>query len=242
MQAVTRAAASDASTRNSSRLQNDGPLIVSLNKSVLNVDQFRIRGPKATLDLSGLANVGDSAGSLNLKFKASSDLSVLQDVSQDFFSSGNIVVDAGVGGSLTQPVMNGKIELHKANINYADVSNGLSNGEGVILLNGKTATIENLTGESGGGKISIDGFAGLSPRAIIYNLRATATKVRTRYDSLTVVPSASLQLTGSSRRSLLSGKVTIQKVAYSSSSDIGSHSHQCRGAALNRNHHLSAFE
>lgn len=222
MQAATRSAASDASTRSAGRLQNDGPLIIALNKSVLNVDRFRIRGPKANLDLSGGLNLADSAQSLKLNLKANSDLGILQDLNSNFFSSGSVTADVGVGGTIAQPVMNGRIELHRANINYADLPNGLSNGEGVILLNGKTATIQTLSGESGGGKISVEGFAGFSPRAVIYNLRANASRVRSRYNSLTVVSNANLQLTGSSRRSLLSGKVTVQKISYSSSSDIGS--------------------
>ncbi len=50
------------------------------------------------------------------------------------------------------PLVNGRIELKNANVNYATAPNGLSNGNGVILLNGTNATIQNLTGESGGGK------------------------------------------------------------------------------------------
>ena len=66
------------------------------------------------------------------------------------------------------------------------------------------------------------GFAGLSPRAVIYNLHAKATNVRTRYDSLSITSNADLSLTGNSRRSVLGGKVVIERIAYSSSSDIGS--------------------
>ena len=159
---------------------------------------------------------------LQLKVLAAGDLGTLQDVDEKFYSSGGLSVIATVGGTFTEPLINGKIELKNASVNYADIPNGLSNANGVILLNGTTASVMNLTGESGGGKISVSGFAGLSPRAIVYNLRANAAKVRTRYDSLSVTSSANITLTGSSRRSLLSGKVTVERIAYSSSSDIGS--------------------
>jgi translocation and assembly module TamB len=57
---------------------------------------------------------------------------------------------------------------------------------------------------------------------VVYNLRAIATGVRTRYSGLSLTSSANVTLTGNSRRSLLSGTATIERVAYSSSSDIGS--------------------
>ena len=141
---------------------------------------------------------------------------------EKFYSSGGVSLIATVGGALSQPSVNGKIELKNASVNYADIPNGLSNANGVILLNGTTASVENLTGESGGGKLSLNGFVGLSPRAVVYNLRANAANVRTRYNGVSVTSNANVTLTGSSRRSLLQGKVTVERIAYSSSSDIGS--------------------
>jgi len=127
-----------------------------------------------------------------------------------------------VHGNFSQPVVNGRIELKNANVNYADAPNGLSNGNGVILLNGTSASIQNLTGESGGGKIALAGFVGFTGSALNYNLQATATRVRTRYSGASVVSSAALRLTGSSEHSLLAGGVTVQRIAYESSGDIGS--------------------
>jgi len=87
---------------------------------------------------------------------------------------------------------------------------------GVILLNGTNASIQNLTAESGGGKITLTGFAGFGPRSLNYNLRATAKR------SAHAMPESdyfqpNLSLVGSTRRSLLSGTVNIQRIAYSSS-------------------------
>ncbi|MGH9694282.1 MAG: translocation/assembly module TamB domain-containing protein, partial [Bryobacteraceae bacterium] len=100
--------------------------------------------------------------------------------------------------------------------------NGLSNANGVIVLNGTSASIQTLTAESGGGKITLAGFVGLGARSVNYNLRATAAKVRTRYAGISLTSNANLSLIGNSRRSLLGGTVTIQRIAYSSSSDAGS--------------------
>jgi translocation and assembly module TamB len=53
-------------------------------------------------------------------------------------------------------------------------------------------------------------------------LRATAKKVRTRYADASVTSSADVSLAGNTHRSTLSGTVSIQRIAYSSSSDVGS--------------------
>jgi translocation and assembly module TamB len=114
------------------------------------------------------------------------------------------------------------VELKNANVNYASAPNGLSNANGVILLNGTNASIQNLTAESGGGKIAVTGFVGLAGSTLNYNLRAAATRVRTRYSGVSATASASVTLTGNSHRSRLGGTVTIQRIAYAATSDAGS--------------------
>ena len=222
LHSAARGGVSVASVRPLEHLQNDGPVIISLDKSVLKVQQFHLKGPKTDVQLSGGMDFNTTKNPLQLKVLANANLGTLQDVDEKFYSSGDVSVIATVEGTFAQPALNGKIELKNASVNYADIPNGLSNANGVILLSGTTASVRNLTAESGGGKISLSGFVGLSPRAVIYNLRANAQKVRTRYDNLSVTSNANITLTGSSRRSLISGNVSIQRVAYSSSSDIGS--------------------
>jgi translocation and assembly module TamB len=202
--------------------QNDGPIVVALNHSVVQVQQLHIEGPGTSIIASGAVNLKNPSAPLGLNLKANADLGVLQDVDRDFYSSGKVAVDATIHGSFAQPLLNGRVELKNANVNYAESPNGLSNGNGVILLNGTNATIQNLTGESGGGKITLAGFVGFATSSPSYNLRAAATNVRTRYSGISVTSSANLSLIGNSRRSLLGGTVTIQRIAYSSSSDAGS--------------------
>jgi translocation and assembly module TamB len=202
--------------------QNDGPLIVALTHSTAEIQQFRIRGPRASIQGSGAVNFKNADAPLALKVSANADLGVLQDASRDIFSSGGVALDATIRGTFGSPQAVGKLELKNANLNYADAPNGLSNANGVILLNGTNASIQTLTAESGGGKITLAGFVGYSARSANYNLRATAAKVRTRYAGVSLTSDATLSLVGNSRRSLLGGTVTIQRIAYSSSSDAGS--------------------
>jgi translocation and assembly module TamB len=202
--------------------QNDGPLILALTHSTAEIQRFDIKGPNASIQASGAVNFKNADGPLALKLSANADLSILQDASRDIFSSGSVALDTTIRGTFGKPEVVGKVELKNVNLNYANAPNGLSNANGVIVLSGTSASIQTLTAESGGGKITLAGFVGLGPRSVNYNLRATAAKVRTRYAGISLTSNANLSLIGNSRRSLLGGTVTIQRIAYTSSSDAGS--------------------
>lgn len=213
----------DAGARNRHvHIATDAPAILTLNHSVINVQHFKLADGKSYIQAQGGLSLKDSDNPLALKLQGNTDLSILENADRDFYSSGNAILDATIHGSLSKPLVNGKVELQNAAVNYADVSNGLSKGNGIILLNGSNATIQNLTGESGGGKISVTGFAGLAPNSVVFNLHATANKVRTRYADASVTSNADISLAGNDQRSTLSGTVTIQRISYSTSSDVGS--------------------
>jgi translocation and assembly module TamB len=197
-------------------------VIIALSNDVLNVQQFHLKGPATTINISGRANLKNDIAPLNFKVDGNVNLGVLQDADRDFYSSGGLTLDTAIHGTFAQPLINGRIDLKNANVNYTQSPNGLSNANGVILLNGRGATIQNLTAESGGGKISVTGFAGLTGRSFTYDVEATANRVRVRYSGISVTSSATITATGNARRSLVSGNVRIQRIAYNSSSDAGS--------------------
>jgi translocation and assembly module TamB len=197
-------------------------MIIGLNRSVVQIQQFRIEGPGTSISASGTANLKNENGPLAVNLNANADLGVLQDVDRDFYSSGSVALNATVHGSFANPLVNGRIELKNANVNYTQAPNGLSNANGVILLNGTSASIQTLTAESGGGRISLGGFVGYQNSALDFNLHATATRVRVRYSGISVTSNANITLTGSTEQSLVGGTVTIQRIAYGSSGDVGS--------------------
>ena len=203
-------------------LQNQGPMILELKRSLVQVQQLHITGPGTTLSASGGINLRNANAPLGLVVAGNLDLGVLQDISHDFYSSGAVTLNATLHGSFSQPLVNGRIELKNANVNYIGFPNGLSNGNGVILLNGTNASIQNLTGGSGGGKVSASGYIGYANGGLSYNLKATANKVRVLYSGLGIVSNANLSLVGSSRRARLGGTVSVTRIAYTSSSDAGS--------------------
>ncbi len=201
-------------------IRNNGPVVVALNHSVVQIQQLRIEGPGTNIDASGSANLKNNQMAVNLN--ANADLDLLQDVDRNFYSSGSVAMNALIHGTASQPVVNGRIELKNANVNYALAPNGISNANGVILLNGTSALIQNLTGESGGGKVVLAGFVGYHDANLTFHLRGNATNVRVRYSGISVTSNGTVNLTGNTQRSLLAGNVVVEKIVYGSSGDVGS--------------------
>jgi translocation and assembly module TamB len=204
-------------------IRNQGPVIIALNKSVLDVQQAHLTGPSTDIAVLGTAGLtGERPVDVNVK--ANTNLSLLQQMSRSIYSSGEIIVDAGVRGTLADPAMTGRIVLQGASVNYIDFPNGISKANGVIALNGTSATIQNLTAESGGGKITLAGTFSFAGGMLGYsNVRATASQVRVRYPpGASIVASANIALNGTADHSALSGTVTIDQLGFSPQSDFGS--------------------
>jgi translocation and assembly module TamB len=202
-------------------VHNDGPVIVALNHSVVNVQQFKLAGPGTNVQASGAINLKNGSSPLGLTLTAGVDLGVLQDVSRDFYSSGNVALNAVVRGNFSQPLVNGRVELKNANVEYTESPNGISNANAVILLNGTSATIQTFTAESGGGKIVLSGFAAYTGAILNFNLKAAAKNVRVRYSGVSASFNAGITMTGTTARSLIGGDVTVERVVYGSSADTG---------------------
>ena len=139
-------------------IHNDGPIVVSLDRGMIRIDSAHLVGPETDINAKGTASVLQTQP-VELDVAANTNIGLLQDFSQDIYSSGKAVLSASVRGTMSKPLVNGRLELQNASINYADLPNGLQNANGLIVFNGNTATVRNMTAQSGGGKVTVSGFA-----------------------------------------------------------------------------------
>nr|MDQ2900665.1 translocation/assembly module TamB [Acidobacteriota bacterium] len=201
-------------------IQNQGPIVASLDRGTARIDRLHLAGPQTDIQATGTVSM--TAQALNVNLNANTNLGLLQQFDRDFVSSGSIVLTTTIRGSPTKPLVNGRLELHNASVNYINFSNGISNANGLVLFNGNSASVRNLTAESGGGKITVGGFATFA-EALRFGLRATATNVRARVQQgVSLVADANLNLTGTTKGSIVSGTVTVDQISYSPQSDFGS--------------------
>jgi len=90
------------------------------------------------------------------------------------------------------------------------------------MLAGKTATVQSLTAESGGGRLTIDGTVTRVGANLTYNLGLRANRVQVRTESgASVGINANIKLDGTQRSGALSGSVTIREVKFNPRTDLG---------------------
>lgn len=203
-------------------LHNEGDVMVALNNSVVTVQNFRIVGPYTNVYLTGNAALKDP-NPLHVRVNGNVKLEVLEAFDSNIFSSGGITLNAAISGTPANPSVDGNLQLQNASFNLLSAPQGISNATGTITFNGTEATIQNITGQSGGGKVTLAGFVSLAGDEAQFRLQATAAQVHVEYpETVTTQIGARLTIAGSTSNSLVSGNVYIQDVAMHSHSDVGS--------------------
>ena len=203
-------------------MNNSGPVTARLANSAITVDNAHLVGRSTDLGIAGKVLL-EPKPTLDLRVNGRVDLAILHDWNRDFTATGTVATDATVRGPLDALQVGGRMEFHGATFNIADFPNGLSNASGVISFTRDRATIQSFTGETGGGSITLSGFAGLGGGPIIFRLHAQARQMRVRYpEGVSTLADANLNFTGTSDRSMLAGTVTIRRTGFNPQSDFSS--------------------
>ncbi len=202
-------------------LQNQGPISATLDHRVVRIDNAHLTGPQTDVQAKGTLSMADQ--SLDLTLNANANLALLQDFDSDVTSSGSVVAATTVRGTFDEPVVNGKLEIHKGAVYYAGLPNGIYDANGVIVFNGDSASVRSMTAKSGGGKLTLNGFGTLNGDNPRFALEANASSVRVRLEQgASIVGDANLSLSGTADGSLASGTVTVTAINYTPQTDIGS--------------------
>ncbi|HXA52438.1 MAG TPA: translocation/assembly module TamB domain-containing protein, partial [Candidatus Acidoferrum sp.] len=204
------------------RVTNQGPLVARYANSVVTIDSVHLIGRGTDLTVGGRI-LTDQRLPLDLRVDGHADLSLLQDFVPDVVARGTVATSATVRGSLADPQLLGRMEFKDAAFSITDVPNGISKATGVVAFTKERATIQSLTGETGGGKIDLAGFVQYGGGPIVFRLHAQAREVRVRYpEGVSTVANASLNLTGTEDSSTLSGNITVLRSGINLQSDFSS--------------------
>ena len=201
-------------------LKNTKPVSI-----VVTAKEARIQSAQFTARDTSLEATGgipfDPAAPADLAIRGSVNLSILQLYNSDLLARGNATVQATIRGSLRDPQMTGRMDLKNASLYLADLPNGIDNANGTVIFDRNRATIESLSADTGGGKISFAGFVELRD-VLTYRLQAEAAQVRVRYpEDVSTAFNAKLALNGTSDASTLSGSITLNRAAFNPRSDLG---------------------
>jgi translocation and assembly module TamB len=203
-----------AVTFQSLQLTAQGPVRASLRNGIASLDQFHITGAGTDLRANGTAKIfGDSnpeGGPLNVKANGTVNLRLIHTLNPDYITSGNVTLDLGVGGRVEDPSLSGSLKFAQANFAMDGVPNGLSDLSGTMVFNQNRLEVRDVSGTSGGGKVTLGGFIAYS-HGLSADLTANLDTVRVRLYGLSSTANASLRLQGGPQSLILSGNVLITR-------------------------------
>jgi translocation and assembly module TamB len=203
-------------------LRNAQPLHIVATTSSIDFGRASFVAKDTTLDATGRIAL-NSKDPWDLAIQGRINFSILQLFNPDLLGAGASIINVTVHGPLTEPQVEGRLELQNASLYIKDVPNGVDNANGLILFDSNRATVQRLTGKSGGGDISFENgsFLGFRGGTLVYRLQATARNVRYRSEGVSVTADGSLALVGTSDSSVLSGSVSVTRAAFNPTTDVG---------------------
>ncbi len=203
--------------------RNSTPFVIEASNGLATIHNFQISGKDTRLALSG--SIPYSARrAMNLRADGALDLRIFELFDPNVHSSGESQIEAVVSGSLNSPSLMGTLAIKNGSFSLERIPNGLTGVNGTVRFDRDRATIQKLTAHTGGGDLSLVGFvsfAGGGP--LVYRLEANAGNVRLHYGGgISVTANSGLRLTGTSKSSLLSGRVSVSQITLNPSTDLGS--------------------
>lgn len=205
-------------------LKNAQPVRLEASWKGIDIRSADFVGTGTTLSVAGRLAF-DTKNPWDLSVKGRVSLGILQIFNPNLLAAGTSVVDMSVRGPLTEPQVEGRLELQNASLFLRDLPNGVDQANGLILFDRNRATVQNLTAVTGGGSVAFESgsFVGFRGLAVVYALRASAKNVRYRTpEGVSVTVSGNLNLIGTSESSVLSGTATVDRASFNPRTDVGS--------------------
>lgn len=210
------------------KLHNEGPVRFTYAEQTAHIQPVHMVGEGT--DLFGDGTMGFAGErELNLTANGQLDLKLLGSVNSDISSSGKMAVHMNVGGTLSQPLPQGTIEVKNAAVNYASLPSGLSEMNGSLQFTRDHIRIDTLTARTGGGTLDLKGEATTYNQQVNFNLTAVGKEVRLRYPpGVSSTANAELHWVGNRSASTVSGDIMVTKLAVTPGFDFGSYLERSR--------------
>ncbi len=194
------------------QLENSGPIHLTSTRDSLKILSATLQGANTNLDLSGSVQF-TGRRTLAMKLNGSVDLRLFSAYIPGVDVSGHVEMNASVDGPLDRPRIIGQMKLENASLRSSDFPTGLSNVQGNLVFDANRLFFEDVTGEAGGGTLTLGGSVNYSERPLRYDISARTDRLRIRYpEGLSWLMGGQLRLSGTMDGGLLSGKVVVQRV------------------------------
>lgn len=205
------------------QLHNRDPIRLIIENQSIQIQQLHMLGEGTDLTAHGSIQL---AGSRNLDLAADGrvDLKLVSGFDPDITASGLMTMNMTVGGTLDEPLPQGRLQFSNGSLFYAAFPSSLSGVDGSVLFTRDHVHIESLTASTGGGTLTFQGDATYLNRQLNFNLNALGKDVRLRYPpGVSSTANPELHWVGTRSASTVSGQITINKIAVTPGFDFSSY-------------------
>ena len=202
------------------QLTNDQPIRATYHRNEVRLDQVRLHGPDTDLQLSGSARL-EQNGPVRLALSGGVNLRLVKGVLPGLDAQGRADLNVSVEGTMAQPRVTGHATVRDASANYADFPVGLSKVNGELVFDRSRLLFEKISAEAGGGQLVLAGSVSYGEGPVRYEVTAATSLVRIRYPAgMSWLANGTLQLSGTSRGALVSGRVGVERLLFAQGVDV----------------------
>jgi len=214
------------------KVQSVGPIRFEVADQSVLIENLHLAGSGTDFTAHGRAHLS-GLQELDLRVDGSINLTLLQSLSPKILARGNVGVNLTATGNLSDPTLQGRLEVKDTYVSHNDFPSGLSDLNGVLVFDRNRFQIEKLTGSTGGGAITLTGSAIYEKGLLQLDFGATAQGVRLRYPpGVSSTANADLRLTGTTNAALLTGDVLVTKLAVTPGFDFGAYIEKSKQAIV----------
>ena len=210
-------------------VQSVGPIRLEIADQVLLIENLHLAGSGTDFIAHGRAHLA-GAQEVDLRLDGTVNMTLFQSLNPKISARGNLTVNLSANGTIPHPVLQGRLELKNTFLSHNDFPSGLSDMNGALLFDRNRVQIESLSGTTGGGNIALTGSATYQSAGVfLLDFGASAQGVRLRYPpGVSSTANADLRLTGTTNSAVLSGDVTVTKLAVTPGFDFGAYIERSR--------------
>ncbi|MGB7922204.1 MAG: translocation/assembly module TamB domain-containing protein [Pyrinomonadaceae bacterium] len=211
------------------------PLLVTFSPEEVEFNKTQFTGDGTNVLVGGTAALGPK-GRQNLTVDGRLNLRVLNSLSPNIFLAGVAEASVRVTGSYEQPRIFGTATLAGASIAslIGDERLTLSNVNGRVRFNSNQAQIDTLTGNLGGGRVTVSGgalLAGLRPSSFRFSVRGEDVTVPYP-EGFRTTADADLEINGTRRGQIVTGVVNLRRAEYMQDIELADLINRRREASL----------
>jgi translocation and assembly module TamB len=217
------------------QLQAVSPLLVQFSPDEVFFERTQFTGPGTNVLFGGTAAIGPG-GRQNLTVDGKLNLRVLNGISPNIFLAGVAEASVRVTGTFEQPRLFGTANVAGASIAtlIGDERLSVTNVNGRVRFNSNQAQIDSLTGNLGGGRVSVSGgalLAGLSLSRFRFSVRGDDVTVPYP-EGFRSTADADVEINGSARGQIITGVVNLRRAEYTEDIELADIINRRREASL----------